>query len=238
MNKRLLLSIIVPVYNEIKTIEKILIKIDSIDLNCFGMQVIVVDDFSCDGTREYLKELKGKRPNYIIVFHNTNYGKGRAIKTGLKHVKGRYTIIQDADLEYDPSDIPMLLNHARKKNLEVVYGSRRLNKSNNQHSSTWFFWGGVILSLITNIIFKTKITDEPTCYKLIKTDLLKSLNLISEGFDFCPEVTSKIALKGIEIHEIPINYYPRKTKDGKKIKWIDGVKAIRTLIEWRLKGFY
>jgi glycosyltransferase involved in cell wall biosynthesis len=232
------LSVIIPVYNEINTIEKVLEKIDSIVLNDYHKQVIVVDDFSSDGTREYLKELKSKRLDYSILFHNKNHGKGRAIKTCLKHAKGKYTIIQDADLEYDPSNIPMLLNNAIKNNFDVVYGSRRLNKSNNQHSSIWFFWGGLLLTLLTNILYKTKITDEATCYKLIKTDLLKSLNLISEGFEFCPEVTSKIALKGIEIHEIPINYYPRKTKDGKKIKWIDGVKAIRTLIEWRLKGFY
>ena len=233
----MILSIVIPVYNEVNTIGKIIINVDSVELNNFHKQIIVVDDFSSDGTREYLKELKSKRPNYTILFHNRNCGKGRAIRTALEQVIGDYTIIQDADLEYDPSNIPMLLNNAIKNNFDVVYGSRRLNKSNNQHSSTWFFWGGVILSLITNIIFKTKITDEATCYKLIKTDLLKSLNLISEGFDFCPEVTSKIALKGIEFHEIPINYYPRKTKDGKKIKWKDGVKAIRTLIKWRIRGF-
>ena len=232
------LSVIIPVYNEINTIEKVLEKIDSLVLNDYHKQIIVIDDFSNDGSREYLKNEKRKKPDYIFLFHNENYGKGRAIKTGLKHAKGKYTIIQDADLEYDPSNIPMLLNNAIKNNFDVVYGSRRLNKSNNQHSSIWFFWGGFLLTLFTNILYKTKITDEPTCYKLIKTDLLKSLNLISEGFEFCPEVTSKIALKGIEIHEIPINYYPRKTKDGKKIKWIDGVKAIRTLIKWRLKGFY
>jgi glycosyltransferase involved in cell wall biosynthesis len=234
----LILSIVIPVYNEVNTIGKIIINVDSVELNNFHKQIIVVDDFSSDGTREYLKELKSKRPNYTILFHNRNCGKGRAIRTALEQVIGDYTIIQDADLEYDPSNIPMLLNNAIKNNFDVVYGSRRLNKSNNQHSSILFFWGGLLLSLVTNILYKTKITDEPTCYKLIKTDLLKSLHLISEGFEFCPEVTSKIALKGIEIHEIPINYYPRKTKDGKKIKWIDGVKAIRTLIEWRLKGFY
>ena len=233
----MILSIVIPVYNEVNTIGKIIINVDSVELNNFHKQIIVVDDFSSDGTREYLKELKSKRPNYTILFHNRNCGKGRAIRTALEQVIGDYTIIQDADLEYDPSNIPMLLNNAIKNNFDVVYGSRRLNKSNNQHSSIWFFWGGVILSFITNIIFKTRITDEPTCYKLIKTDLLKSLNLISEGFDFCPEVTSKIALKGIEFHEIPINYYPRKTKDGKKIKWKDGVKAIRTLIKWRIRGF-
>jgi len=235
--KNQFISIIIPVYNEVNTIEKISDKVNSIVLNGFGKQVVIVDDYSNDGTREILTELKRKKFDYTILFHNRNYGKGRAIRTGLEYAKGLYTIIQDADLEYNPSDIPLLLNHARKRNLEVVYGSRRLNKSNNRHSSIWFFWGGFILSVITNILFNTKITDEPTCYKLIKTDLLKSLNLISEGFDFCPEVTSKIALKGIEIHEIPINYYPRKIEDGKKIKWIDGVKAIQTLIRWRLKGF-
>ena len=232
MNTRLL-SIIIPVYNEINTIEKVLEKIDSLVLNDYHKQVIVVDDFSCDGTREYLKDIKSKKPDYTILFHNENRGKGRAIRTGLKQVKGEYTIIQDADLEYNPRNIPRLLNHARKNNLEVVYGSRRLNKSNDQHSSILYFLGGIFLSLFTNILYKTKITDEPTCYKLIKTDLLKSFNLICEGFEFCPEVTSKIALRRIEIHEIPINYYPRKRKDGKKINWTDGMKAIRTLIRWR-----
>ena len=129
------LSIIIPVFNEIKTIEKIILRIDSVKLYDFEKQIIVVDDFSSDGTREYLKELKSKRLDYPILFHNKNHGKGRAIKTGLKHAKGEYTIIQDADLEYDPSNIPMLLNNAIKNNFDVVYGSRRLNKSNNQHSS-------------------------------------------------------------------------------------------------------
>ena len=231
------LSVIIPVYNEINTIGKVLKKIDSLVLNDYHKQIIVVDDYSNDGSEKFLRELKKKKEDYTILFHNRNCGKGRAIRTALEQVIGDYTIIQDADLEYDPSNIPMLLNNAIKNNFDVVYGSRRLNKSNNQHSSILFFWGGLLLSLFTNILYKTKITDEPTCYKLIKTDLLKSLHLISEGFEFCPEVTSKIALKGIEIHEIPINYYPRKTKDGKKIKWTDGVKAIGALIKWRISGF-
>ena len=231
-----IISIIIPVYNEVNTIEYILDKINSIVFNNFDKQIIVVDDSSNDGTKEFLKEFKKANFGYTILYHIRNYGKGKAIRTGLTHAKGLYTIIQDADLEYDPNDISLLLNHASNKNLDVVYGSRRLNKSNNQHSSILFFVGGVIISVITNILFKTKITDEPTCYKLIKTDLLKSLNMISNGFEFCPELTSKIALKGIDIHEIPINYFPRKIKDGKKINWTDGIKAIQTLIKWRLKG--
>ena len=231
------LSIIVPAYNEINTINEILQKLELIRFDRFNKQMIIIDDCSTDGTREYLKALQRKRKDYLIIFHDINYGKGRAIRSGLKHVKGQYTIIQDADLEYNTKNISLLLNHAKKNKLDVVYGSRILNKTNKKHSHVFFYWGGLLVTLITNLLYGIKITDESTCYKLIKSDLLKSLDLLCEGFEFCPEVTSKIALKKIYIHEIPINYYPRKKEDGKKIKWIDGIKAIGTLIKWRISGF-
>ncbi len=212
------LSIIIPVYNERKTILEILKRVEKANLSdlCVEKEIIIVDDNSTDGTREILKKLKGK--NYKIIYHERNKGKGACIKTALKKVTGDYVIIQDADLEYDPEDYRKILECAMKENAQVVYGSRILNPKNKK-SSFIYYLGGRIISFLTNLLYKTKITDEATGYKLFKTELIKSLNLESDGFEFCPEVTAKIAKRKIKIYEVPINYYPRSKKEGKKIKW-------------------
>lgn len=226
------LSILIPVYNERDNILKILSKIESIELP-FGIlkQIVIVDDCSTDGTCDVLKTIEDK---YVVLYHEKNKGKGAALRTGLPVVSGEYVIIQDADLEYDPEDYVLMLKKLVSENLKVLYGSRRL-KFQNQYSHLSFLLGGIILSLLTNILYRQKITDEPTCYKLIESDLLRSLDLECERFEFCPEVTAKIARLGYKISEIGINYYPRSIEEGKKIKWFDGWEAITTL--WRYRNW-
>jgi len=223
------LSVIIPIYNEKSTILEILKRIEAVDLNdiSFKKEIIIVDDSSIDGTREILKGLENK---YKIIYHSKNQGKGAAILTGLNYVSGDYVIIQDADLEYDPKDYKKLLETALKNNAEVVYGSRRL-KSQNKYSHLSFYLGGLFLTWLTKILYGIEITDESTCYKLFKTETIKAIPLKCKRFEFCPEVTAKIAKRKIKIYETPINYSPRHKKEGKKIKWKDGMEAIWVLIK-------
>lgn len=227
----MILSIIVPVYNEKNTILEILKKIEQVNLNDFSFkkEIIIVDDCSTDGTGEILDKLVNK---YKIIYQPKNQGKGAAIRTGLNYVSGDYVIVQDADLEYDPEDYKKLLECALKNKAKVVYGSRLLNP-HHKFSHLSFYLGGIFLNLATNLLWRIKITDESTCYKLFKTEIIKSIPLKCQGFEFCPEITAKIAKKGIKIYEVPINYYPRHIKEGKKIKWRDGLVALWTLIKYK-----
>lgn len=226
------LSIVIPVYNERNTILKIFSKIKEIDLGNTGKEIIIIDDYSTDGTREILRGLGNE---HKIIYHDRNQGKGAAIRTGLKHVTGDWVIIQDADLEYDPNDYIKLLECARENNALVVYGARRAkaNLEGGIYSSIYFAIGGILVTWLTNFLYKTNLTDESTCYKMFQTDLLRSIPLRCKRFEFCPEVTAKIAKRGIKIYEIPINYYPRHKKEGKKISWKDGLEAIWTLIKYK-----
>jgi len=227
------ISIVIPVYNEKKTILEILKRVGNVNLEDLGFEkeIIIVDDGSTDGTREILKKLRNK---YNIIFHPENKGKGSAIKSGLKKITGDYVIIQDADLEYDPQDYRVLLECAINNQAQVVYGSRTLNKK-NKYSHFIYYLGGKLLSFLTSFLYKTKITDEATGYKLFKAELLKNISLEGEGFDFCPEVTAKILKQKIKIFEVPINYYPRKKKEGKKIRLSDGILAAFLLIKLRFE---
>lgn len=223
----MLLSVLIPAYNEINNIQNILDKIQEINI---PKEIIVVDDGSTDGTRELLKTLESDVIK--VVLHEKNQGKGGAIKTAIKHSTGNIIIIQDADLEYDPQDYYKLIPVIESGKEKVVYGSRFLNKQ-NKHSYFTFFLGGQVVTWITNILYGQNLTDEPTCYKVFDADLLKSIKLNCTGFEFCPEVTAKIAKLGFKIPEIPISYYPRSISEGKKINWKDGVEAIWVLVKYR-----
>lgn len=232
-DKKPLLSVIMPAYNEEKTIKDIFEKVQKAEPK--NKEIIIIDDFSTDKTRHILKKLK-KYKNTKIITHEKNKGKGFAIRTGLKHTTGKIILVQDADLEYDPKDYEKLIEPIKSGKTKIVYGSRRLNKENKQHSGVFFFLGGYLLTKITNLLYpKAKITDEPTCYKVFSSDVIKNIPLKCEGFEFCSEITSKVLKKKHKIHEVPISYYPRNKNEGKKIKLKDGFEAIYTLIKYRLR---
>jgi len=226
------LSIIIPAYNEEKTIVPLLDKVFAVDFGDVEREVIVVDDGSTDSTSDILAAYTHP---IIIVRHEKNQGKGMGIRSGIAKASGDYVVIQDADLEYNPNDLKLLLDTALVHNARAVFGSRRLSVADtvNPHGKWQFYAGGVFLTLLANILYGTKITDEPTCYKLVERKLLISLNLQSKRFEFCPEVVAKIGRLKIPIYEVPIHYNPRSVTDGKKIRFKDGLEAIWTLLKYR-----
>jgi len=230
----MILSVLIPVYNEAATITQIVEQVIAVALEGVTKQIVIVDDGSTDGTRQILDDLAGRWPDLITVaLHEENRGKGAAIQTALAHATGDVVITQDADLEYDPQDYAALLAPFQDPDVQVVYGSR--NMQANPRSSWSFYWGGRLVSMVANILYNSHISDEPTGYKLFRTDLLRSLNLESTGFEFCPEATGKILRRGIEIHEVPITYRPRSFEEGKKINWRDGAIAVWTLLKYRIQ---
>ncbi|MCX8082112.1 MAG: glycosyltransferase family 2 protein [bacterium] len=233
------LSVIIPVYNERFTILEIIKKVEEVPVE---KEIIVVDDGSTDGTREILQrfsqdslypdnKLNKDREHLKIIFKEKNEGKGSAIKEGLKNITGDIVVIQDADLEYNPMDWIKMLKVMEEKRADVIYGSRVLGKG--EKSSLSFYLGGRLLSLLTNFLYRSNITDEPTCYKMFRTEIIKRINLKCKGFEFCPEVTAKVLKSGYKIYEVPITYKPRKIKEGKKIRWYDGLVAIWVLVKYR-----
>lgn len=224
------LSIIVPVFNEEKTIKEIITKIEKVVLP-IEKEIIVVDDGSFDKTKIILNELK-KQFNFSLIENQKNQGKGAAIKTGFKRTTGDFIIIQDADLEYDPKDYPALLEPLLKNEVKIVYGSRLLVK--NPYSSKFYFLGGQFLTLIFNLLFRTNLTDINTCYKVFKREVFENLELREKRFAFCEEVTCQLVKKGYKIKEVPIHYNPRSFEGGKKICWWkDGFRGLFTMIKYR-----
>ena len=228
------LSIIVPCYNEKNTIEKIINKI--LNEKKIIKEIILVDDFSNDGSREIIKHSIKKKVNKVI-FHNKNMGKGGCIKSARPYVKGNVIIIQDADLEYSPKDYKVLLKAYNTGKSEVIYGSRVLGKSRyrlKNFSSIYRIFFNHILSLFTNILCSQNLTDAHTCYKLFSKKILKNIKLVENDFSFCPEITVKFSNLGIKIYEVPISYNGRDYIEGKKIRFIDGFKALFVILRYRL----
>ncbi len=223
-------TIIIPVYNEKNYINKIIHKVKH-DVN-FKKQVIVVDDFSTDGTRNILKTKKNIEK---IIFHKKNMGKGAAIKSAMPYIDGEIIIIQDADLEYYPKDLNKLINMMIKKKLKVVYGSRVLNKKryNNQFISNFRTFGNHVLTIISNFLNNQKLTDAHTCYKIFNREIFFKLNLQEDDFAFCPEVNTKISLLNIKIKEMPISYKGRTVEEGKKISFYDAIRALITILKYK-----
>ena len=227
------LSVIIPVYNEVKTINEIIKKV--LEVNVEYKEIIIVDDHSNDGTNKIIE--KFKENNLIkIIRHEKNMGKGAAIITAIPLLTGDYVIIQDADLEYDPEDYVKFMNLINiNKDIKVLYGSRVLGRKKMEKKFAVVFriFANFILTKLSNFLNRQKLTDAHTCYKLFKSDLFKSIKLEESDFSFCPEITTKISLLKIDIFEIPINYNGRTYDQGKKIVASDGLKAIWTLIKYR-----
>ena len=222
------LSIIIPVYNEVNTIDLIIKSVITRQLTGYRKQIIIVDDGSNDGTRNKLKKWE---KNCTVIYKDNNEGKGSAVLTALRVAEGDIILIQDADLEYSPSDYPVLLAPFSNPAVSVVYGSRFLGP----HLSTMYFYalGNKFVTLVTNILFNTNITDMETGYKVFRKELVTRMKIRSHRFDFEPEFTVKILKRGYQIYEVPISYFGRKFSEGKKLTWIDGVIALFTLIWYR-----
>ena len=225
-----ILTVIVPVYNETNTIVKIIDQILKIKIK---KQIIVVDDCSTDGSKE--KIIKNKRKINKIIFHKKNLGKGAAIRTAQKYIKGKLVIIQDADLEYDPKEYYKLTKPIIDGNAEVVYGSRFIGGDERRILFFWHTIANKLLTLLSNMFTNLNLTDMETCYKLFKTDIIQGINLKEKRFGFEPEVTAKISrIPNIRIYEVGISYYGRTYDQGKKIGWKDGFRAIYCILKYGL----
>ncbi len=219
-------SIIVPVYNEEKTLREIIRRLKQVPLD---KEIIIVDDGSTDASRGILEE--AVKEGIRVLRLSRNLGKGAAIRSALPYVKGEVVVIQDADLEYNPAELPHLLQPILEGKAEVIYGSRFLKGRPKMRFLN--FLANKILAWTATLLSGRRLSDEATCYKAFKTELLRSLNLRCKSFEFCPEVTAKIAKRKIPIREIPISYTPRTVKEGKKVKWKDGFIALYTLFKYR-----
>lgn len=233
----MILTIVIPAYNEKNTIREIVKKI--ILVKNIRKQIILVDDCSTDGTKDIIKnELTSKLDK--VIFHKKNMGKGAAINSAKRFIKGDFIIIQDADLEYDPKDYNKILKFMKKKNKVVVYGSRVLGKkrySVKDFTSKSRVFFNHILTILTNILFNQKLTDAHTCFKAFDASFFKSISLREKDFAFCPEITAKVSKHGIKISEVPIKYVGRSYDQGKKISIYDGFRAIYVLIKYRISFF-
>jgi dolichol-phosphate mannosyltransferase len=218
-------SVIVPVYNETAHLDELL---KAISASPVSKEIIVVDDGSTDGTREKLLALP-PTDGVTILFHEKNCGKGAAIRTALRYVRGEYVLIQDSDLEYDPQDYLALLRPLQNGEANVVYGVR----PDRPERGMRFYLGAKFLTHLTNLLYRANIHDEATCYKVFRTSLLKKIPLECKRFEFCPEVTAKLCRLGEKIWEVPISYHPRNREQGKKLRYSDGWTAIWTLVRLR-----
>lgn len=223
------LTILIPAYNEEGTIARLLDRVLEVDLGC-EKELIAIDDASTDGTASILDRYADR---LTVLRHEQNRGKGAALRTGLARATGDYVVPQDADLEYEPADLARMLEVALRGGLPVVYGSRRLDKGNKQYSAIQFYLGGILVTWVANILYGLRLTDEPTCYKMVRRDAIEAMGLECERFEFCAEVTAKAARLRLPIHEIPIAYRPRHIDEGKKIRARDGWETIRTLLRHR-----
>ena len=224
-----LLSIIIPVYNEEETVQEVIERVLDVP---YRKEVIIVDDGSTDGTRQILSGFDA--PEIKQVFHEKNHGKGRAIGTGLGHATGDILLIQDADLEYNPAEYPVLLQPIFEGRADVVYGSRFAGAGAHRVLYFWHYMGNRFLTLLSNMFTDLNLTDMETCYKVFTKKALADITIEEPRFGFEPEITAKIAKKRLRIYEVPVSYYGRTYQEGKKIGWRDGVRAIWVIIKYNL----
>jgi glycosyltransferase involved in cell wall biosynthesis len=227
------LSVILPIYNERNTLATLLERVRAVPIE---KEVLIVDDASTDGTREILQaEVEGVYPDVRVFYHQNNLGKGAAIRTAIPHITGEFCIIQDGDLEYNPEDYLPILDAFRKHDADIVYGSRfRQGRPPMKFANRMI---NILLAWMVRVLFHTPLTDEATCYKAFRSQVLQSIPLTCHRFEFCPEVTAKAIRRGYRIIEVPIRYTPRTKAAGKKIRWTDGIVAIWTLLKYRFARF-
>ncbi|MFQ5721258.1 MAG: glycosyltransferase family 2 protein [Candidatus Aminicenantales bacterium] len=223
------LSVIIPVFNEKKTIKEVINRVQNVEVG-LEKEIIVVDDGSQDGTREILESLS--QPHFKVLFHARNRGKGAALQTGLAQAEGDIIIIQDADLEYDPQDYPKLLQPILEGRADVVYGSRFLGSPHRAHFF-WHYFGNKFLTTLSNMLSNLNLTDMETCYKVIKKEVLDKISLKSKRFGIEPEITIKLAKLKCRIYEVPISYWGRNYAEGKKIGWKDALAAIFHIFRYK-----
>jgi glycosyltransferase involved in cell wall biosynthesis len=226
------ISIVIPVYNEVDTLEHILDKIEDAEFCGLEKEIIMVDDGSDDGSKDLLKTLEATE-KYKIYYHSKNMGKGAALRTAFNYATGDIIVIQDADLEYDPHDYKDLVKLILDDKADVVYGSRLSGGRPTRSFMLTHLLGNKLLTLVTNILYNTILTDMETCYKAFRADVIKNISIKSNGFDFEPEITAKILKKGYHLYEAPISYYGRDYAEGKKITWKDGIWALWALVKFR-----
>lgn len=220
------LSIVIPVYNERETLPIIIDRINKVPVD---KEIIIVDDNSNDGTKEYLERLN--ESHIKTLFHTNNMGKGAAVRTAQAHITGDIVLIQDADLEYQPEDYPVLIKPFEDGYADVVIGSRFLGT--HRVFLVWHYFGNKLLTLLTNILFNTILTDMECGYKVFKTEIFKSITIKSNKFNLEPELTAKVFKRKYKIVEVPITYYGRDYNEGKKINWFDAIPAVLALIKYR-----
>jgi glycosyltransferase involved in cell wall biosynthesis len=225
------ISFIVPVYNEAATVDELLRRVTALDLE---KQIVVVDDGSTDGTDRVLAEWEGR--DGVVLVRKENGGKGSAIRAALPHLDGDIVVIQDADLEYDPIEVPGLVEPIVRGHADVVFGSRLSGGKPQRAYLFWHLVGNRFLSLLTNVLYNTTLSDMETGYKAFRTEVLRSLDLRQDDFSIEPEITSKVCRRKLRIYELPISYYGRSYDEGKKITWRDGFKAVYVLVRVRATG--
>ena len=228
--EKILLSVIVPCFNEINTLEQVINNIQNSPIA--SKELIIIDDFSKDGSREFLKNLNSK--NIRTIFHDKNLGKGAALSSGISIAKGEITIIQDADLEYDPNEYPVIISPIINNKADIVYGSRFQGGQPHRVVYFWHRVGNGFLTLLSNIFTDLNLTDMETCYKAFKSEILKKIIIEEKRFGFEPEITAKISKLDCRIYEVGISYYGRTYKEGKKIGWKDGFRAIYCILKYNL----
>lgn len=225
------LSIVIPIYNEAEHLEEILRQIEAVEIG-MEKELILVDDCSTDGTRDILKKLEESTENTAKIFyHEINRGKGATVRTGFEHISGDITLVQDADLEYDPNDYPKLLEPILEDRADVVYGSRFME--GRQEGLLRSYLANRFLTFLANVVNGTNLTDMETCYKVIKTDILKDISLSSDRFGFEPEITAKLAKRKCKIIDVPISYRGRDYDEGKTVSWKDGIAAVIHIFRFR-----
>ncbi|MEM7391892.1 MAG: glycosyltransferase family 2 protein [Verrucomicrobiota bacterium] len=226
------LSVVIPVYNEEKTVETVIKAVQAIDIG-MEKEILLIDDCSGDNTREVLEGLSRRMDNLVLLFHQHNQGKGAALRTGFEKASGDIVLIQDADLEYDPKEYPQLLGPILDGHADVVFGSRFLGGGPHRVLYFWHYMGNRFLTLLSNMMTNLNLTDMEVCYKVFKREVLQTVKVKEARFGFEPEITAKVAKGKWKVYEVPISYYGRSYEEGKKITWKDGVRAIWCIVKYR-----